>query len=121
MTARVKRGVAAALAALVTGGAALAAWSSAGRAVAVESYDRSSVGVHFTTLPGEDALEAALACANANRKTDAVFCFAYTSRARFDALQGKVRVCYDATARRFGDEVSGERVKRRPSRCPAGR
>ena len=106
---------------------ALAQWSLEGRQVGRESYDRTSIGVHFTLLEGEDAIQAARGCvrsyAEAFNSVTSITCFAYASLEAFEVKSGKVRLCYAVIARwSKQDDVLAfyfaQDDKRYPARCP---
>ena len=101
------------------------AWTPQGRILERESDDRTSIGVSFVTLPGEDPLESAQGCARYFKSTftkvELVYCYAFRSSATFNTLFGKLRLCYSAYA---SLDIPGSVLNRSaleknpPKRCP---
>ena len=99
-------------------------WSGADRLLAGESYDSHSKGIYFTLRPGEDAVAVARDCAETSMREgrySMVTCYAFTNPARFNTVQGKLRVCYSAIANNWGNArpVTAEPVKKLPRICPS--
>ena len=110
---------------LVGSSLAQSAWTPQGRTLERVSYDRTSIGIHFVILSGEDPLESAQGCARYYQalftKVSGVNCYAFRSSTAYSTLFGKLRNCYVAYAslsRLYSELNRSGLEKNPPKRCP---